>query len=161
MTVPLYQIPDPQCSLFASLLQTTLGKGMPVSFTAKGFSMAPFIKDGDVLTVVPLEGTSPASGDVVAFFRPGTEKLTIHRVIGEEGDSYWMKGDNSLQADGLIPKTSILGRVKRVERNGKRVYLGLGPERVLIAFLTRTNLLFPILRPVWRVFHPIVRIFLK
>jgi hypothetical protein len=77
------------------------------------------------------------------------------------GAESWMRGDNSLQADGFFPKTSILGRVERVERNGKRVYLGLGPERFLIAFLTRTNLLLPVLRPVWRVFRPVVRIFLK
>jgi signal peptidase I len=133
-----------------------LGKGMSVSFTAKGFSMAPFIKDGDVLTVVPLEGTSPVSGDVVAFFRPGTEKLTIHRVIGEEGDSYWMRGDNSLQADGFIPKTSILGRVKRVERNGKKVYLGLGLERFLIAFLNRRGLIYPLLSPIRRVIRLLI-----
>ena len=155
MAVPLCQIPSSQCSLFASLLQTILGKGMPVSFTAKGFSMVPFIKDGDVLTVVPLQGTSPGLGDVVAFFHPGTEKLAIHRVVGEKGHFYCIRGDNSFQADGFIPKTSILGRVKRVERNGKRVYLGLGPERFLIALLTRRGLLSLFFLSIWRIIHPL------
>jgi len=141
------------------LAKDILGKGVDCRLEVKGFSMAPFIKDGDVLTLVPLEGSSPVSGDVVAFFRPGTEKLTIHRVLREEGDSCWIRGDNALQADGLIPKTSILGQVRRVERNGKRVFLGLGPERFLIALLTRTNLLLPVLRRVWRIFRPIKRVF--
>ncbi len=155
MVVPFCQIPSSQCSLFASLLQTILAKGMPASFTAKGFSMAPFIKDGDVLTVVPLQGTSPGLGDVVAFLRPETEKLAIHRVVAGKGHFYCIRGDNSFQVDGFIPKTSILGGVKRVERNGKRVYWGLGPERFLIALLTRRGLLSLFFLSIWRIIHPL------
>lgn len=139
------------------LLRAVLGKGAPCRFRAKGFSMSPFVRDGDVITVSPLSGASPRRGDVVAFVRPGMEKLVVHRVVGKRGHSYLIKGDSTPEADGLIPEANVLGRVIRVERDGKEVFLGLGPERFLIAFLTGRGLLFPLLLPLWRLVRPIVK----
>jgi hypothetical protein len=121
--------------------------------------MSPFIKDGDAITVSPKIGCSPRFGDVVAFIHPRTEKLFIHRVVWKRRDAYIVKGENTLESDGLIKKENILGVVTKVERKGKKVFLGLGPERFLIALLTRKNLLLPVLLPVWRIFRQAVRIF--
>jgi len=121
--------------------------------------MSPFIKDGDVVTISPMSNASPGFGDVIAFIHPRTERLIIHRVVGKIGDAFLLKGESALEPDGLIKKENILGLVTKVERKGTRIFLGLGPERFLIALLTRTNLLLPVLRPVWRVFRPIARIF--
>jgi hypothetical protein len=140
------------------LFRAVLEKGVRFRFQAKGFSMSPFIKDGDVVTVSPLSDRSPGIGDVVAFIHQGTGKLVVHRLVGKRGDSYLIKGDNSPETDGLIPKANILGCVRKVERDGKKVFLGIGPERFLIAFLTRTGLLFPLLVPVWRLIRPIFRL---
>jgi signal peptidase I len=139
------------------LLQAVLDKGMPFRFRAKGFSMSPFIKDSDVITVSQLSDNSIRSGDVVAFIRPEMKKLIIHRVAGIQGECLHIKGDNIPDTEELIPKANILGRVTKVERNGKKIYLGLGPERFLIAFLTRKGLLFPLLYPLWRMVRPIFR----
>ena len=115
-------------------------------FRAKGFSMDPFIRDDDMITVWPLADHSPGLGDVVAFIQEKAERLVVHRVISVKGSSYVIKGDNSAGADGLIPGSDILGWVKRVERNDRRVLLGFGPERFLIAFLTRMGLMVPLVR---------------
>lgn len=139
------------------LLRAVLDKGAPFRFRAKGFSMYPFIKDGDVVTVSPLPDTSPSPGDVVAFIRPETEKLVIHRVARKRGDSFLIKGDNTPHADGLIPEANILGCVTEVERDGKNVFLGLGPERFLIALLTRKGRFFTLLLPVCRLVCLILR----
>jgi hypothetical protein len=40
--------------VFIELLHATLAKGVPFPFRARGSSMHPFIKDGDVITVSPL-----------------------------------------------------------------------------------------------------------
>ena len=141
------------------LLSTLVDKGLSCKFQAKGHSMSPFIKDGDAITVSPKIGCSPRFGDVVAFIHPRTEKLFIHRVVWKKRDAYIVKGENTLESDGLIKKENILGVVTKVERKGKKVFLGLGPERFLIALLTRKNLLLPVLLPVWRIFRPAVRIF--
>jgi hypothetical protein len=139
------------------LLRAVLDKGVPFRFRAKGFSMSPFIKDDDVITVSPLTDGSIRSGDVVAFIRPEMKKLVIHRVVGQKGEYFHIKGDNIPDTDELIPVANILGRVTRVERSGKEIFFGLGPERFLIAFLTRRRLLFPLLYPLWRMVRPIVR----
>jgi len=141
------------------LLSTLVDKGLSCKFQAKGHSMSPFIKDGDAITVSPKIGCSPRFGDVVAFIHPRTEKLFIHRVVWKRRDAYIVKGENTLESDGLIKKENILGVVTKVERKGKKVFLGLGPERFLIALLTRKNLLLPVLLPVWRIFRQAVRIF--
>jgi signal peptidase I len=140
------------------LLRAVLDKGVPFRFQARGFSMSPFIKDGDLITVAPLKGASPGLVDVIAFTHAGTSRLVIHRVVGKRADSYLVKGDNTLDVDGFIPEANILGCVKKVERNGKKIILGLGLERFLIAFLTCRRLLFPVLRPVWILIRPLVKL---
>jgi hypothetical protein len=141
----------------AELLQAVLSKGSLFRFQAKGFSMSPFIKDGDVVTVSPLFNAAPRLGDVLAFIHPGTKKIIIHRAVGKEGDSCIMRGDNCFDLDRPVPLTNVLGRVTRIDRDGKRILLGLGPERWLIALLTRRKLLFPLMVPVWRLVRPLIR----
>jgi hypothetical protein len=65
----------------SELLQAVLDKGMPFRFRAPGFSMSPFIRDGDVITISRLSGDSPGQGTVVAFSQPKTGKLIVHRVV--------------------------------------------------------------------------------
>jgi signal peptidase I len=139
------------------LVKEILSKGAKCCFQAKGQSMSPFIKDGDIVTISPLTDSSPRIGDVVAFNHPGNEKLIIHRVVKKRNKDYYVRGDNAIEADGLVQGKNILGYVKKVERNGKKVQIGLGPERFLIAFLNRRGLLFPLLSPVWRIIRPLIR----
>ena len=52
------------------LLRAVLDKRVPFRFTARGFSMSPFIKDGDVVTVSPCAPGAIHYGDVIAFVHP-------------------------------------------------------------------------------------------
>ena len=151
----------PGSEVLPELVKEVLSKGAECRLQVKGYSMSPFIKDGDMITISPVFGSLPRLGDVIAFIHPKTDKLIIHRVVRKIGDACLVKGENALEPDGLIERNHMIGIITRVERKGKKVFFGLGPERFLIAMLTRKNLLLPILRPVWRVFHPVVRIFLK
>lgn len=118
-------------SLF-SLLEDVLKKGVPFRFRARGYSMSPLIKDGDIITIAPLVN-NPSLGDIIAFRHHG--KSFVHRIVGRKGDAYLIQGDNNIGLDGLVPKSQILGRLIRIERNERKVYLGLGPERFIIALL--------------------------
>jgi signal peptidase I len=138
------------------LMKGVLGKGASFRFRCKGFSMSPFIKDGDVLTIAPLQGSSLSFGEVVVFSHPSTGKLIIHRVIKKKEGAYLTKGDNIPESDGFISKAHIFGRVTKVERNGVKSLIGLGPERFLIVFLTRWRLL-PLLDPIWRFVRIMIR----
>ena len=126
-------------------MQAVLARGKPFRFRARGWSMAPFIQDGDVITVAPLQSVPPKIGEVVAFIRPGMGNLVVHRIVAWQGTAALIQGD-SIQdhSDGLVPQENLLGRVARIERQGRPIWLGLGPERILIAWLSRVKLLIPL-----------------
>lgn len=124
------------------LMRGVLDRGKPFRFRARGWSMAPFIRDGDVITVSAFTHSQPGTGDVVAFIRPGSGSLVVHRVVARGSHSALIQGDNGLEyQDGIIPSENLLGRVTRVERNGHRTWSGLGPERLIIAWLSAAGLL--------------------
>lgn len=124
-----------------SIVESMLESGVPVRFQAKGFSMAPFIKNGDILTLLPFDSRNPLPGDVVGFIHPENKEFIVHRIIDIEGKYYLIKGDNIPGPDGLIPRENILGYVGKAERNGKAVRFGLGRERHILAFLGRDTVL--------------------
>ena len=119
--------------------------------------MYPFIRDGDILTISPAPADTLTVGDVAAVTHPETRRLVIHRVTGVAGSALIIQGDNARSVDDPIPRTHILGRVTRVERNGRIVSLGFGPERVVIPRLTKLRhraWLRPLLKTVRSVIKP-------
>ncbi len=133
-------------SVVYEIMQAVLVKGMRFRFRALGFSMSPFIRNGDVITIAPLSESKPATGKMVAFIHPESGGLTVHRAIGRKGNAYLLHGDNITDhPDGLIPQEEILGCVVSIERDGRRIRLGLGPEGRLIAGLSRLGVLVPFL----------------
>jgi phage repressor protein C with HTH and peptisase S24 domain len=116
------ELPD----LFAELL----AKGHRATLRARGGSMWPAIRDGDVLTLAPLragdEGGPPAvrPGDVVAL-RCG-EALVVHRVVRCEGGGVVLRGDALPREDGAFAASAILGRVVAVRRGSQELRLGRG-----------------------------------
>lgn len=131
------------------LMRAVRDKGASFRFRAAGFSMSPFIKDGDVITVAPLKSGRPHTGDVVAFVHPVSSRLVVHRVVQKRDRGYVIKGDATGEADGLVPQDRLLAQVTAVERGGRHVRLGMGWERLLIALLTRTGLFLSLVIPLW------------
>jgi hypothetical protein len=123
------------------LVRSLFGEGISVRFRAKGTIMSPFIKLEDLLVLSPLGTRSPSIGDIVIFVEPRTQQMFIQRVIKRAMNSYLVKGDSAQEAMGVVARADILGRVTKVERSGRTIRLGLGPERVLIALLSRKGLL--------------------
>jgi len=139
------------------LLEAVTKKGSSFRVQALGFSMDPFIRNKNHITISPLPSGYPRVGDIVAFIQPGTGKLVVHRVIERKENHYLIKGDNVATPDGLIPKTNVLGYVTKVDKDGKLIFFGLGFERVFIAFLSRKNLLRPTLHLTYRLVGPVIR----
>ena len=107
--------------------------------------MEPFIKEGDVIVVSPLLKKNPRIGEVVAFIHPHTGRLIVHRIIAEQKMNFLIQGDGIFDhTDGQIPLDCILGRVTTIERKGRESQLGLGIERIVIAWLVRLKLLTPL-----------------
>jgi hypothetical protein len=135
------------------MIQSVLGRGSSIQIMAKGRSMTPFIKDSDTLILLPAPAGSPGLGDVVAFKSTQDNKLAIHRVVKKLHNGYWIKGDSCSEPDGFIPQKDILGVVNRIERAGRRIKFGFGPERFLIAFLSARNILFPFVSYFYKGFY--------
>ena len=138
------------------IIGAVLGRGAAFRFRVKGFSMWPVIKDADIVTIAAMPAGRPRLGEVAAFVHPESKALVIHRIIGKRGDDYLVQGDNALKQDGSVSKARILGCVKKVERDGKGVALGLGPERILIALLMRGRLLFHMRFRLWTLISPVI-----
>lgn len=132
-------------------LAAVLERGVPFRFTARGSSMHPFIKDADVITVTPLAGRALHVGQVVAY-RGIAERLVVHRIvaIGAAGPTrrqrYLIRGDNCSEADGCVLPEAVLGVVTRVERAGRARRVGIGPEGVVLAGLSRAGVLRPAMK---------------
>jgi signal peptidase I len=124
------------------LMTAVLGKGRAFRFKAKGWSMTPFIRDGDVITVDPIASEPCQVGQVVAFRSTDERCLVVHRIIARTGAGYLIQGDYALyESDGIVRHEQLLGQVSRVERDGRRIWLGQGPGRVFIAWLSRRGYL--------------------
>jgi phage repressor protein C with HTH and peptisase S24 domain len=85
------------------LLTAVLAKGKAFRFRARGWSMSPFVRDGDVITVSPLRGRRPETGAIVAFVHPGTGRVAVHRIVDAGPGGYLVRGDNTDSADGILP----------------------------------------------------------
>jgi len=138
----------------AELMAAVLNEDASFRFTAPGFSMWPFIRDKDVLTIA---SGRLRCGDAVAFMNPYSGKLTVHRIIHVSRAGYLIKGDNSPEPDGRVPESSIIGRVVCVEHCGKKVKLGMGMERIVIAWLSARGWLSPVVSSMWRMAGPLAK----
>lgn len=127
-------------------MTAVLGKGAKFRFKARGTSMTPFVLSGDLITITPQRKKTIQVGKIVAFRRPEDEKVVVHRVVAVSAINVLINGDDQPRySDGWVAKENIIGEVTRIERNGRSVWLGLGFERYLIAFLSRKGWL-PVLR---------------
>jgi hypothetical protein len=144
----------------AELSADLLGQGNVVRLRARGCSMHPFIRDGDLIEVEPTTTPSIGVGDVI-LFSVSSRQVFAHRVINKQviGNEVVLlvKGDSKPLADHEVYPRQVLGKVVAVERNGWRVSLDRGLRRFVGMLYARISpwspLLYPILRRVKRVMH--------
>lgn len=126
------------------LIRSALEKKASLRFKVQGSSMSPFIQNGDIITLSLLPENKIRLGWLIVFTRELDKKLIIHRlvkIIKKPNLRYITKGDNIDKPDDPVSRTDILAYVKKVERKGRIIPFGAGPERRLIAFLSRRNIL--------------------
>jgi len=103
------------------------------TIVTSGLSMHPLIREGCTLTVLPPAGDrKTALGDIVLFERDGA--IIAHRIVGRfhrHGEEWFReKGDNTF-APGCFPASALIGRVVKIEDNGKVRDLALQWQRLL------------------------------
>jgi len=141
---------------FASIAHGVLGRGRALRFKAKGGSMSPYIRNGDVVEVVPVKGKINL-GDVV-LYRSYYGNPVVHRVIQRRKESIITKGDSLPSSDQPVLSTQVLGRVVSVEKNGWRMRLDTPPGRLLNILLATISpfsfLIYPSLRLLKKAISP-------
>lgn len=133
-------------SEFDTLAASILNGGHKIRFRAHGESMRPFILDGDIVEVQPIEMVKPNRGDVV-LCRLGDGRLVVHRVVQVAPDNVLIQGDALPYPDGRIPYTHVLGRVSTIFRQNDQVQMNTPSMKILVSL--------------WLVITPFRRFFLR
>jgi len=109
---------------FCRLAGRLIAEGMNVRLKARGNSMHPWIRAGDLITVGPADPAQLKRGDVIVF-ESAAGRLIIHRLVavraGEAGLTLVTRGDAGAANDPPFGVGRIVGRVIEVWRGGQRV----------------------------------------
>lgn len=93
---------------FETVVQDLLADGLSVRFRARGDSMYPTIRDGEMVDIVPCDASSLRRGDIVlAAMMRG---MTLHRIVRITADGIITRGDNATDDDGTIASAKLLGK---------------------------------------------------
>ena len=124
--------------MFLEVSTDLLSQGYSVRFRPGGHSMHPTIRDGEAVTVEPVEPGQVKRGDIILYRT--ASGVIAHRVVRIEGSSdnrsFITRGDSSTSCDAPLSAERILGLVVSVERNGRRISL-VGRRAKILALKAR------------------------
>ncbi|MFM2316914.1 MAG: hypothetical protein RLZZ155_1246 [Bacteroidota bacterium] len=108
-----------------SLRKQAILQGHSVQTFASGYSMFPFLRKGDLLTVEPFSMDKIKRGDVVVF--ESEDSWIAHRVIRiqsfDGAIQLRTRGDARISSDPAINKANYVGLVSSIERDSKKISL--------------------------------------
>lgn len=101
------------------LIREKLDSGNEVTFSPRGTSMLPFLKEGrDTVTLAP--PPSRLKKYDIPLYRRKNGQYVLHRVVGV-GDSYTCIGDNQFTLERGIEQEQIIAVCSSFVRNGKKI----------------------------------------
>lgn len=110
-------------ALRCELAGEVLSSSGTMRLRATGWSMLPTIVQGDVLVFAPTNRDELSEGDIVLFGR--NERLFAHRVLsisrGHRDGHILTQGDALPTPDLPVADSELIGRVSRIERNGRQI----------------------------------------
>ncbi|MFQ5923170.1 MAG: hypothetical protein ACE5M4_10030 [Anaerolineales bacterium] len=127
--------------------------GVILHFSHNGGSMRPFLRDLDLLEIIPYGDNKIDVGDVIAFMRRANEKHIVHRVVGVDPRGINTRGDNNPHEDPwLLDPTDITGKVVAVWRGHRERRVAGGLPGRIQATLARAGR--PLDRSIGHIFRP-------
>ena len=92
-------------------------------FKARGWSMRPFLRQDDILTITPVDPASLKPGDI-CLFRNGHNHIVAHRFVRRktQNDDIFLhfRSDSMIKNEDFILENQLLGMVVEAQR-GKKV----------------------------------------
>ncbi|MBM66562.1 MAG: hypothetical protein CMH55_10045 [Myxococcales bacterium] len=126
------------------MLARLLKEGKPIRFFAQGRSMWPWIKAGDLVRIVPIDGPL-RRGDVVLIERsPGD--LLLHRLMEHQEGQLRLQGDHRNEDDGWFDRSQAIGKLAAIERNGRAIRISRFRALLLSRMTRRADRLISRLR---------------
>ena len=103
-------------------------------FRADGRSMYPTIKDGEAITVTPVEPSHVKRGDIILCrFERGVVAHRVLRIAKRKASRshkdfvlttfFILRGDAAIACDEPVEPQQVLGKVISVERDGRSITL--------------------------------------
>ncbi len=109
-------------STFSGLSAEILRQGKSLRFQAHGSSMAPLLRDGDILLVKPADPSAIRIGDII-LCSMSSSCVVVHRVIQKrstsKGISFLIQGDQKQESDGWVQEEKIFGQVVEINRSNQ------------------------------------------
>jgi signal peptidase I len=140
--------PNPE---FLILSQDILSQGTALRFQAKGLSMFPAIRNGDILTVQLAGSAEIRPGDIIFYHGEGA-RIAAHRVrkiiLSNEGAVFMTRGDFYLGHGEGIPWAKVLGKVCALERKGRQIDISRGWGRLKDRFYSFSSPLIVMARKI-------------
>ncbi len=103
----------------AGLFEEILGRGSTLRVKVTGRSMAPFLGDGDIVTIRKVPPSSLQRGDLI-FFKTSEGFPFLHRLIKKKSidgvRAFQTKGDALISFDEPILDSEVLGKVCKIEK---------------------------------------------
>ncbi len=105
--------------LFEKVMRPLLAQGISVRFQARGASMSPAIRDGEIVEVTPTNVTELRKGDIV--LAKTEHGFRLHRIVLADPaeDRFITRGDCGQEDDPALSGEQILGIAQ-----SKEVWLG-------------------------------------
>jgi len=119
---------------FESLAREILSSGRGFSFEARGQSMSPFVRDKDVLTIMPIQSATLRIGNIILYHKRNGA-LAAHRILGISGHRedfvVFTRGDSSGGDLERVDRRHVLGLATRVTRERRVRRLNTHRQRAL------------------------------
>jgi len=127
--------------LLPELIEDLLVHGTSIRLAVGGVSMAPRLHNHDVVIIEPLQGKDARFGDLVLYRREDGAPI-LHRVVRRWRTRLQTRGDANIRLDLSIHTACVLGRVRHIERPGRRrIDLETRRERIRAVTTTAVHLL--------------------
>jgi uncharacterized repeat protein (TIGR01451 family) len=108
--------------LFEDLIRELLQQGLCVRFQARGASMSPVIRDGEIVHVTPVIVSKLRKDDIV--LTKSNNGFQLHRlvIVDRERDTFVTRGDSGLENDPAVRGDQVLGVAQAKEvQVGRRI----------------------------------------
>lgn len=109
----------------SSLRKQLIENNHAVKIVASGYSMFPFMRNGDIQTIGPVPIEEIQIGDVVVFEH--ANKWISHRVISIQNNNtaitLILRGDTCIRLDPFVTKANYIGKTLAYERGENTINL--------------------------------------